>query len=472
MFHENYFDIDTSSVDERGGDPRLTPVSDQRSRSGFRGGMATVHAAYADSLAEVGFRPITSETGEITRELGRSVKRNDEIGAARARAKLAKPGTEAEAALADAAQLADTYGHVMRATRMRIARQSALSLAQQLRGRYGVQQVADSVVRWRAEGLPDSMGNPRRFNADRAALADADLAAPGGLVENLTSWLYMAFLEPQAPLHYRDVFRIQGGIGLGLMRLQVLFYAIRGEAKEWDGTGGDYRNSGPGVSPLYLPIIHFRSSDVRDIITEAREQLVFGAAGLRQMNLIRAHDVLHNRMAFGISRANPPQLPIQGLATYPGLLVRSSGLDLASATSNALYQELVAAMEEPKINSNQAFEPDTLAITPRISQALKAPMVIGGVTVADSIESFFRKNYPGVDLRPMWELSGLMGSGVESIFAFPKGTDAAPYYLMNEPLTLPQWTNGYSVEMNAYSTAAGVLIPSPVGAELRNIDQT
>jgi hypothetical protein len=120
------------------------------------------------------------------------------------------------------------------------------------------------------------------------------------------------------------------------------------------------------------------------------------------------------------------------------------------------------------IASNQALVPDILGITPTISKYLAQPMVIGGVAVADSIESYFRKTRPGVELRVMWELSGLLGASVESMFAYPSNSDASPFYLFNDVIQLPNWTNGYSVEMNAYSTSAGVLIPSPIGAELYN----
>lgn len=463
--HENYFQIEHRSVTERG-EPRIVPITDSRERAGFRGGHQVVTQALADALEDAGFKVQENELLDMTGSLSRSAWHQRGINEAKQRAQIARPGTAADAALKDAASLADAYAAVLKDARTRIARRSALQLAQQLRGVHGTLKTADSVAGWlRSE--------PRLgITADAAALADADLNQAGGLVENLTAYLYMAFLEPQAPLHYREVFRIRGGIGLGLMYLQILFYTIRGEAKVWEGQAGDYRNSGPGVVQLKLPVVHFRSSDVRDIITEAREQLVFGAAGIRQMNLIRAHEVLHNRIAFGISRSSPPALPVQGLSTYPGLVIRSGGFNLATSSATDIYNEMVAAMEEPKVNSNQAFTPDCLEITPRIRQALKQPMVIGGVAVADSIESFFVKNYPGVQLRDAWELSGLLGSGVETMFAYPANSDASPIYLMNEPLTLPQWTNGYAVEMNAYSTAAGVLIPSPIGAELRTIDQT
>lgn len=450
--HENYFQIEHRSITEQGV-PRVTPITDSRERAGFRGGHQIVTQALSDALEDAGFKVQSNELLDMTGSLSRSAWHQRGISEAKQRAQIARPGTAADAALKDA--------------RTRIARRFATETAIRLRGQHGAMKTADSVASWiRSE--PRLAG----VSADAATLADADLNQAGGLVENLTAYLYMAFLEPQAPLHYREVFRIRGGIGLGLMYLQILFYTIRGEAKVWEGQAGDYRNSGPGVVQLKLPVVHFRSSDVRDIITEAREQLVFGAAGIRQMNLIRAHEVLHNRMAFGISRQSPPALPVQGLSTYPGLVIRSGGYNLATSSAVAIYNEMVAAMEEPKVNSNQAFTPDCLEITPRIRQALKQPMVIGGVAVADSIESFFMKNYPGVQLRDAWEFSGLLGSGVETMFAYPANSDASPIYLMNEPLTLPQWTNGYAVEMNAYSTAAGVLIPSPIGAELRTIDQT
>jgi len=461
------YQIDHRSISERG-EVGLTPIVDQRERANFRGGHQIVVQALSDAMEAAGFKPQQREALDLLGSLSRSAWSQRGINEAKQRLAIARPGTAADAALKDAAALADAYAGVMKDARTRIARRFATETAIRLRGQHGALKTADSVATWCNEaGI-----KVRGATADAATMADADLNQAGGLVENLTAYLYMAFLEPQAPVHYREVFRIRGGIGLGLMYLQILFYTIRGEARAWEGQSGDYRNSGPGVTQLKLPVVHFRSSDVRDIITEAREQLVFGAAGIRQMNLIRAHEVLHNRMAFGVSRQSPPALPAQGLATYPGLTIRSGGYNLATSSPLAIFNEMVAAMEEPKVNSNQAFAPDTLEITPRIRQALKQPMVIGGVAVADSIESFFLKSYPGVQLRDAWELSGLLGTGVEAMFAYPSNSDASPIYLMNEPLTLPQWTNGYAVEMNAYSTAAGVLIPSPIGAELRTIDQT
>jgi hypothetical protein len=423
--------------------------------------------AFSDACEAHGFKVPETEKIPLLRDLGRSPKTTTAIHQARLRAEFAHPGTQADAALQDAAALADTYASIQRTARLILARRSAGQLVNQLlMGGRQRSALADSVAAWCREGVVDRRGVRRQVKvrgalADAAAMADADLNAPGGLLENLTQYLYMAFLEPMAPLHFREVFRIQSGIGLGLLQLQILFYFMRGEARAWEGGGGDFGNSGPGVNQLLLKVCHFRSSDTVNIITEAREQLVFGAAGMRQRNLIRAHEVLHNRLAFGISRAAPPDLPIQGLATYPGLVVKSGGLSISGAPAQQIYNALIGAVDDPMIASNQALVPDILGITPTISMYLAQPMVIGGVAVADSIESYFRKTRPGVELRVMWELSGLLGASVESMFAYPSNSDASPFYLFNDVIQLPNWTNGYSVEMNAYSTSAGVLIPSP-----------
>ena len=129
---------------------------------------------------------------------------------------------------------------------------------------------------------------------------------------------------------------------------------------------------------------------------------------------------------------------------------------------------MVSAVDDPVINSNQAFTPNVLGITPKIHKALAQPYTLGGTNPSVSIESYFRQTRPGVELKVMWELSNLLGTNVDSMFAYPSNTDAAPYYLFNDVVQLPNWTNGYAVEMNAYSTSAGVLIASPVGAELYN----
>lgn len=476
--HQNFWDIDPHSLDERdqegkGRLPILTPVSGA-ARGSFDNGRLVVAQAFSDACEAHGFKIPETEKIPLLRELGRNPERTSAIHAARLRGEFAHPGTQADAALQDAATLADTYASIQRHARTILARRSAGQLVNQLlMGGRSKHAVADSVAAWCREGVVGRNGRRRVVKvrgavADGAAMADADLNAAGGLIENLTQYLYMAFLEPMAPLHFREVFRIQSGIGLGLLQLQILFYFMRGEARSWDGTGGDYGNSGPGVNQLLLKVCHFRSSDTVNMITEAREQLVFGAAGMRQRNLVRAHEVLHNRLAFGISRNAPPDLPIQGLATYPGLLVKSDGLNINTATAAAIFNAMSSAMDDPMIASNQAFDPDVLGITPTIAKKIKQPMVIGGVTVFGSIEGYWRNAYPGKDIRVMWELSGLLGTGVETMFAFPKNSDAAPYYLFNDVIQLPNWTNGYSVEMNAYSTSAGVLIASPVGAELYN----
>lgn len=478
-FHQNFWQIDHHGIDDRGPDgetrmPAVTPVTAGRDRATFDAGRAVVAQAFSDACEAHGFKIPETEKIALIRDLGRSPNRTSEIHQARLRAEFAHPGTAADAALQDAGRLADTYASIQRHARYAIAKRSANQLMGQLLGSGRSRHaLADSVAAWCREGVPGRNGQRKPVKvrgamADAAVMADADLNAPGGLLENMTQYMYMAFLEPMAPLHFREVFRIQSGIGLGLLQLQILFYFMRGEARSWDGTGGDYGNSGPGVNQLLLKVVHFRSSDTVNMITEAREQLVFGAAGMRQRNLIRAHEVLHNRLAFGISRNAPPDLPIQGLASYPGLVIKSGGLNINTAAPSAIYDAMSGAINDPMIASNQAFDPDVLAITPTIAKKIKQPMVIGGVAVADSIESYWRKAFPGKDIRVMWELSGLLGSGVESMFAFPKDSDAAPYYIFNDVIQLPNWTNGYAVEMNAYSTSAGVMIASPVGAEIYN----
>lgn len=442
-----------------------TPIASGEPHDHFRAGLGIIHSAMADSAEELGFRIARDDSGQLFRDLGRAVSHNDAMKAAAARSGLAKPGTAADAALQDAATLADSYGHIMRNTRMRLYRPFARRLAMQMREEHGAQVVADSVASWfRQDG--------KKLRGDVATMADADLNQAGGLVENLTAYIFMAFVEPQAPLHYRDVFRIQGGINIGLEFLQVLFYTMRGEAKVWDGTAGDYSNSGPGVSQLKLPVINFRSSDNLDIITAARELLVFNAANLRTKQLKLAHDLMHNRLAFGIQRQDPPQLPIQSLVNWPGLTVKDDGQVLNGITSLALYNELVTAIQEPYEISNQAFMPDRLGITVGVQTAMKAPMVIGGAVVADSVESFFVKNFPGVKIEAMWELLDLFGDNTEAIFAYPASGDAAPVYLMNEPIMLPQFTYGYGVRTDMYSTGAGLVWGAPVGAEVRLIAST
>lgn len=478
MFHQNFWDIDPHSIDERDADgsqtiPRLTPVRETRERIAFDNGKNVIAGAFADSLEAHGFRLLDTEKLPMYNELAQ-LPATSEAQAKALRAELARPGSMADAAMQDASKLATTYNYIQRQTRRNLARKSAEQLVGQLLARgHSRRALADSLAAWCQQGVVKRNGarqvvKVRGAMADAAAMADADLNAPGGLVENMTEYLYLAFLEPMAPLHFREVFKLQMGIGLGLLQIQILFYFMRGEARSWDGTGGDYGNSGPGVSPYYMQVCHFRSSDSLNIIQEAREQLVFGAAGMRQRNLIRAHEVLHNRMAFGIARNAPPDLPIQGLSNYPGLTVASGGLNINTATPAAIYNAMVSAVDDPVINSNQAFTPNVLGITPKIHKALAQPYTLGGTNPSVSIESYFRQTRPGVELKVMWELSNLLGTNVDSMFAYPSNTDAAPYYLFNDVVQLPNWTNGYAVEMNAYSTSAGVLIASPVGAELYN----
>lgn len=481
MFHQNFWDIDPHSIHERDADgsqsiPRLSPVSDTRQRISFDNGKMAISNAYADALDEHGFKLLDTEKLPLYRELAQLPATSTAQHAARLRAELAQPGSMADAAMQDAASLATMYNHIQRATRRNLARRSAVQLVGQLLGRgHSRRALADSLATWCRAGVVGRNGRKRPVKcrgamADAAVMgaADADLNAPGGLVENMTEYLYMAFLEPMAPLHFREVFRLQMGIGLGLLQIQILFYFMRGEARSWDGTGGDYGNSGPGVNPYYMQVCHFRSSDSLNIIQEAREQLVFGAAGMRQRNLIRAHEVLHNRMAFGIARNAPPDLPIQGLSNYPGLTVVSGGLNIRNATPAAIYNAMISAVDDPVINSNQAFVPNVLGITPTIRKYLAQPYTLGGSAPSISIEAYFRQTRPGVELKDMWELQNLLGATTDSMFAYPSNTDAAPYYLFNDVIQLPNWTNGYAVEMNAYSTSAGVLIASPVGADLYN----
>lgn len=456
-----YFDLDHKAVFEHRDIP-VRPVSGPASDD-FRRGLGVIHSAMADAAEAMGFRIGTGDSGALFRDLSRAVSVNDKIRAAAARAELANPGTAADAALKDAATLADSYGSILRNVRRKVVQPCAQAMAQYYTGIYGKRAVADALAR---TGI-----KTRGVAADAATMADADLNQAGGLVENLTSYLFMSFVEPIAPQHYRDVFRIQGGINIGLQFLQVLFYTIRGEAKVWDGTDGDYGISGPGVGQLKLPVMNFRSSDTLDIVTAARELLVFGASNLRIQQLKRAHDFMHNRLAFGLQVPAPGDVQGSSLKNWPGLTIKADG---ASSTSTAytLYQEMVKAIQEPKTISNQAFEPDTLVYDVGFDTLIKQPMVIGGAAVADSIESFFRKNYPSVNLMVAWEMNNLFASSTSSILAYPKSGDAAPVYLMNEPIMLPQFTYGYGVRSDMYSTSAGLVWGAPVGAEVRLITQS
>ena len=462
-----FFDLDHRSIQERR-DLFVRPVASGDATDDFRRGLGVIHSAMADAAREMGFKIAEGDSGQLFRDLGRSVASHDKMRAAAARAELAHPGTQADAALQDASTLADSYGKIMRDTRRKVVAPCAQALAGHMISQYGKQAAADMVSK--ACNAGGTKVKTRGALADAATMADADLNQAGGLVENLTSYLFMSFVEPIAPQHYRDVFRIQGGINIGLQFLQVLFYTIRGEAKVWDGTDGDYGISGPGVGQLKLPVMNFRSSDTLDIITAARELLVFGAANLRIQQLKRAHDFMHNRLAFGLQVPAPGDVQGSSLKNWPGLTVKNDGATYNS-TSLTIYQEMVKAIMEPMTISNQAFEPDTLVFPVGFSQLIKQPMVIGGVAVADSIESYFRKNFPGVDLKVAWEMSNLFASGTDALLAFPKSGDAAPVYIMNEPIMLPQFTYGYGVRADMYSTSAGLVWGAPVGAEVRLVTQ-
>mgnify|MGYP003650748525 CR=1 FL=1 len=463
------YQLDHRSLHERRAVP-MREVDGEEARSGYLGGLGRVHMALADAAEREGFRIATGKADDLIREMSRTAAVNGAMNKAMADA-LALDGTAAHAALADAGKLADVYGRIQRNAQRALIEPCARHMAQTLREQYGRQVVADSLALACSEGI---VRNGRRRTikiADRAALADADLNLAGGLVENLTQYLFMAFKEPQAPRHWREVFRVQGGINIGLLFLQVLFYTIRGEAKVWEGTSGDYGNSGPGAGQLKLPVIHLRSSDNLDIITAARELLVFGAANMRTQQLRDAHDLVVNRATFGMDLASPEQLPTLSLRNWPGVTAKTAPGTLAGMTSEELFEQLQAIIQEPKEISNQAFEADTIAMDVALQTASQKPMVLGGTPVGVSVWEYFRQQFPNVERKIMWELKDLYGSGLSTAFGYPAGTDAAPVALYNEPQMLPQYTYGFGVRSDMYSTYAGIVWPAPVGAEIRNFDR-
>ena len=459
------YDLDHTSLHEQR-DVGRTEVAGKDNRAAYLGGLGRIHMALADAAEREGFKIAEGKADFLVQEMSRTVEHNRAI-----REALATPGSAADAALQNASALADAYGRIYRNAQREVIRPFAREMASRMRDQFGARAVADAVSGWCANAT-DRKGRRKPITVDATALADADLNLAGGLVENLTQYLYMAFREPQAPLHYRDMFRVQGGINIGLMYLQVLFYTIRGEASVWDGTAGDYGNSGPGVSQLKLPVVHFRSSDNLDIITAARETLVFGGQNLRTEQLRRAHELMVNRASFGIQNGSPEQLPTLNLRNWPGVTVKTAATPLDEMTPYELFEEMQAAIQEPLDISNQAFDPDTLAITVAINTQAQKPMVIGGTPVGISTMGYFKQQFPRVDVRVMWELKDLYASGTDSMVAYPKGSDAAPVALWNEPVMLPQFTYGFGVRSDMYSTFAGIVWPAPVGAEVRNINRS
>lgn len=446
---------------------QMTPPNRGEATDHFYGGLSRVYATFADQAERVGFRVARGGEQALIEDLCRDPRAVEALQSARNRAALAQPGSVADAALQDAVAAAGVLGRLHRQTQLALLAPTARAAAMGLRNDFGTAKAAHIV----ADALRNVEALAPGQSPNMAAMADADLNMAGGLAENLTQYLYMAFTEPRPPLHYEQVFKVQGGINIGLLSLQVLFYRIRGEARVWDGGEGDYGNSGPGVAQYRAPVIHLRSSDNLNIIDQAREVLIYGAANLRTEQLYAAHEFAANRLAWGLQVPSPNQLQPLSLKNWPGVTKIALDGTLATLTATDLYNALTDAINTPIIKSNQAFMPDRLYVTPAIRQAMDKVYVVGGTGTATTVAGMFAQAHPEVKVEVVWELSDLFATGTDAFFACPSTGPAAPVFLRNAPLMLPTYSYGTGIRRDVYSTVAGLVWGAPVGALIFTIDR-
>lgn len=311
-------------------------------------------------------------------------------------------------------------------------------------------RVQQTCIDLRVDGLR------RRTNTD-----GADMGASGaGTAGNLTAYMWRIIKESRPPRHWQKLGRIGNTLAPGLLEYQLAFEASSGEAKVWaGGAGGDYSVS-HGWSFATRPQYHFLSSASIGMIPQA-SYMVMGAdyRGLLTSQAQLGHDLVKNRLAF---EGGGSDLDVWGLKNYPTLAIDYTALSLATVTGAQLANALNEMIWGPTKDSEQAFEPDVLAVPMRVAE------LMGVLYVSDvqTVRAWFAENHPGVRLEVWRELDNLMGSGLHAMFAYPSNGEGAPTIESSPVILLPEVQEGIGTRLYAYSRYGGMVIGGTIGARL------